>query len=68
MEISALAGMATNLQAESLQQKVGTRVLKMQMDSTETAGQAMIEMIKASTLEMERAVTPHLGKNLDVIA
>ncbi len=68
METSAIAGMAVGLQADRLQQAVGTSVLKMQMDTTKEAGQALVDMMKASTLQMEKAAFPHLGKNLDVLA
>lgn len=68
METSAIAGMAMSMQADRLQQAVGTRVLKMQMDSAEVAASALIDMMKTSTQAMERSVNPHLGGMLDVLA
>lgn len=67
METSAIAGMAMGMQAASLKQAVGTSVMKMQMDSAQETGQALVDMMK-STQVMEASVNPHLGGRLDVLA
>lgn len=61
MEVSALASMAAQMQAQNLQQAVSTSVMKMQMDNVKESAQALIEM-------MEKSVLPHLGSQLDIIA
>lgn len=61
MEVSALASMATQMQAQNLQQAVSTSVMKMEMDTAKESAQALIEM-------MEKSVLPHLGSQLDIIA
>jgi hypothetical protein len=61
MEVSALASMATMMQAQSLQYAVSTSVMKMEMDTAKQSAQALIEM-------MEKSVLPHLGNQLDIIA
>ncbi|MDD3365460.1 MAG: YjfB family protein [Syntrophomonas sp.] len=68
METSAIAGMVMGAQAAQLQQSVSLGVMKMSMDNTSDTGQALLDMMKASTQAMERSITPHLGVNLDVLA
>ncbi len=68
MEISAMAAMATSLQAQKVQEAVGMGVLKMQMDNAKSQGQALVDMLTASAQLMEKSVTPHLGANIDILA
>lgn len=68
METSAIAGMAMNMQAAKLQEAVGVGVMKLQMDTTRNAGQALVEMMNASSAAIEKSVNPHLGNNIDILA
>ena len=45
--------------------KIGTAVLSNTMDTNETLGQGLVEMIDAAA--MERSVNPHIGSNFDML-
>ena len=68
MDSLAIAGMSMQMQAASLQQVVGMSVMKKQMDSTQESAQALINMMSTSNQAMEKAVNPHLGARLNVLA
>lgn len=68
MGTDAIAGMAMSMQAQRLQQAVGTSVMRMQMDASKESAQALVEMMKMNTQVLEKSVNPHLGGNLDILA
>lgn len=45
--------------------KIGTAMLSKAMDTNETLGQGLVEMIDAAA--MERSVNPHIGSNFDML-
>lgn len=45
--------------------QIGVKVLDKSMDTMETLGQSMVNMIDKSA--MERSVNPHIGGNFDMI-
>lgn len=45
--------------------KVGVAVLDKGLETMETLGQGMVDMINAAA--MERSVNPHIGSNFDMI-
>lgn len=59
-----IAGVSTALANISLQSQIGTAVLSKALDTNETLGAGMVQMIDAAA--MERSVNPNLGANLDV--
>lgn len=59
-----IAGVSTALANVSLQSQVGTAVLSKALDTNESLGAGMVQMIDAAA--MERSVNPGLGANLDV--
>lgn len=59
-----IAGVSTALANISLQSQVGTAVLSKALDTNESLGAGMVQMIDAAA--MERSVNPELGANLDV--
>ena len=62
MDIASVA-MAMN-QGASLN-KIGTAMLSKAMDTNETLGRGLVEMIDAAA--MERSVNPHIGSNFDML-
>ena len=63
MNITALSGALANIQTKN---DVGTAVLAKAMDSNETLGQGVVNMIDSAA--MERSVNPSVGSNFDVKA
>ena len=59
-----IAGVSTALANVSLQSQVGTAVLSKAMDTNESLGAGMIEMIDSAA--MERSVNPAVGTNFDM--
>lgn len=59
-----IAGVSTALANISLQSQVGTAVLSKALDTNETLGAGMVQMLDAAA--MERSVNPNLGANFDV--
>lgn len=59
-----IAGLSTDLSVSSLQTQVGTAVLGKSIDTLETLGQGMVQMIDAAA--MEQSVNPHVGGNFDM--
>ena len=45
--------------------KIGTAMLSKAMDTNESLGQGLVEMIDAAA--MERSVNPHIGSNFDML-
>lgn len=62
MDIASVA-MAMNHGASLT--KIGTAMLDKTMDTNETLGRGLVEMIDAAA--MERSVNPHIGSNFDMI-
>lgn len=59
-----IAGLSTALSTNQIQTQVSTAVLSKSMDTLETLGQGMVQMIDAAA--MEQSVNPHLGANIDM--
>lgn len=59
-----IAGVSTALANISLQSQVGTAVLSKALDTNETLGAGMVQMLDSAA--MERSVNPNLGANFDV--
>ena len=62
MDIASVA-MAVNHGASL--NKVGTAMLSKAMDTNESLGKGLVEMIDAAA--MERSVNPHIGSNFDML-
>ena len=61
MDIAGLSGI---LSTANLQSQVGVAMISKVMDTGETLGQGMVEMIDAAA--MEQSVNPHIGSNFDM--
>jgi hypothetical protein len=59
-----IAGVSTALANVSLQSDVSVKVLSQAMDTNESLGEGMVQMIDAAA--MERSVNPNVGANFDV--
>lgn len=59
-----IASLSMNLSAIQAQDSVSVSVLSKSLDTMETLGEGLVEMLDASA--MERSVTPNLGGNIDV--
>lgn len=59
-----IARLAMNMSAIETNTKVGTAILSKALDTNETLGAGMVEMIDAAA--MERSVNPNLGANIDM--
>lgn len=59
-----IAGLSMAMASTNLQNKVGTAMLGKAMDTNETLGQGLVQMIDSAA--MERSVTPELGANIDL--
>lgn len=62
MDIASLSVALSN--SSSLNQ-IGTAVLSKALDTNDTIGQGLVEMIDAAA--MERSVNPHIGSNFDML-
>ena len=62
MDIASVAMAMTH--ASSLS-KIGTAMLDQAMETNQTLGQGLVEMIDSAA--MERSVNPHIGSNFDMI-
>uniref|UniRef100_UPI0040571C86 YjfB family protein n=1 Tax=Acetatifactor sp. TaxID=1872090 RepID=UPI0040571C86 len=61
MDIAAVSMALTNV---SMQTQVGTAVLDKAMETSESLGAGLVQMMDASAMEL--SVNPHLGANLDL--
>lgn len=59
-----IAGVSMALADISTQSQVGTAVLSKAMDTNETLGAGLVQMIDAAA--MERSVNPNVGANFDM--
>lgn len=59
-----IAGVSMALAEISTQSQVGTAVLSKAMDTNETLGAGLVQMIDAAA--MERSVNPNVGANFDM--
>lgn len=59
-----MAGVSMALSNVSLQSQVGTAVLRKAMDTNETLGAGIVQMMDAAA--MERSVNPDIGANFDM--
>jgi hypothetical protein len=59
-----IAGVSMALSNISLQSDVGVAVLSKAMDTNESLGSGLVQMIDAAA--MERSVTPGVGENIDI--
>lgn len=65
MDIARLSmGMS---QGKAIQQ-AKMSVLKMAMDTAKEQGAAMNKLLESSNVKIERAVSPHIGGNIDIMA
>ncbi|MDQ2085092.1 YjfB family protein [Herbivorax sp. ANBcel31] len=61
-----VAAMSTMLSQSQIKQQASISVLKMAMDTGKRQMQDMTQMLNQNTKQMEQAVNPSLGKNIDV--
>ena len=59
-----IAGLSTALSTSSIQSQVSVAVLGKTMDTNESLGAGLVQMIDSAA--MERSVNPHIGSNLDL--
>lgn len=59
-----IAGLSTALANVRTQSQVGTAVLGRTLDTNETLGRGLVEMI--DSVAMENSVTPWAGENFDI--
>ena len=59
-----IAGLSMSLASIDTSSKVGTAVLSKALDTNETMGQGIVQMIDAAT--MEQSVNPAVGSNFDM--
>lgn len=59
-----MAGVSMALSNVSLQSQIGTAVLRKAMDTNETLGAGIVQMMDAAA--MERSVNPDIGANFDM--
>jgi len=59
-----IAGVSTALSMVSDQSQIGTALLKKAMDTNESLGAGMVQMLDAAA--MERSVNPDVGGNFDM--
>lgn len=58
-----IAGLSTQMSANSVNNDVGVAMLSKSLDQNQSAGNALVNMIDASS--MERSVNPAIGSNFD---
>jgi len=59
-----IAGLAMDLKAVSTMSEVSTAVLSKALDTNETLGEGLVQMLDAAA--MERSVNPAVGANFDM--
>jgi len=59
-----IAGVSMALSRVSDQSQIGTAVLKKAMDTNQSLGEGMVQMLDAAA--MERSVNPDVGGNIDI--
>lgn len=59
-----IAGLSMAMSTNQVQSQVSTAVLSKSMDTIETLGQGLVQMIDAAA--MEQSVNPNLGANFDM--
>lgn len=59
-----IAALSTALSTSSIQSQVSVAVLGKTMDTNESLGAGLVQMIDSAA--MERSVNPHIGSNLDL--
>lgn len=67
MDTGAIAGASINLKTAQLQQTVTMSTMRMSLDNARDSSQVLLDMMKTNTQVMEKSVSPHLGKYLDVL-
>ena len=60
-----IASLSVALSQSSALNQIGTAVLSNALDTHETLGQGLVNMIDSAA--MERSVYPHIGSNFDMI-
>lgn len=61
-----IAALSTAMAASDIQNSVSISMLSKSLDTMETIGEGLVQIMDASA--MERSVAPHLGGNIDVFA
>lgn len=59
-----IAALSTAMAQEELGTKISVAVLDKSMETAESAGAQIVQMI--DSVAMQRSVTPHLGGNIDI--
>lgn len=59
-----IAALSTAMAQEELGTKISVAVLDKSMETAESAGAQIVQMIDSAA--MQRSVTPHLGGNIDI--
>lgn len=59
-----IAALSTAMAQEELGTKIGIAVLDKSMETAESAGAQIVQMIDSAA--MQRSVAPHLGGNIDI--
>ena len=59
-----IAALSTTMAQEELGTKISVAVLDKSMETAESAGAQIVQMIDSAA--MQRSVTPHLGGNIDI--
>lgn len=65
MDISNIADISVGMSQTQLMTDVSTSVLAMSLDSLETMGAGMVDMMNRSM--MENSVNPSVGGNIDIM-
>lgn len=59
-----IAALSTAMAQNDIGTKIGIAVLDKAMDTAETTGAQLVQMIDGAA--MQRSVTPHIGGNIDI--
>jgi putative motility protein YjfB-like len=63
-----IARLSMGLNSAKVAQKAQISVLKMAMDSAKDQGAAMNKLLESSNANIQRAVSPNIGGNIDIMA
>ncbi len=61
-----IAAMSIMLSQAKVQQQVGISVIKMAMEKDKIQINDLVQMLQPNARALEQAVSPHLGKNIDI--
>ena len=66
--IEGIAGAATAMKQAAIVEAVGMSLMRMNQDMVQEQANALTKMMSDSMKNLEMAVAPHLGANLDILA